>query len=233
MKWDLDSLYSENEIIDAMERAKNALETFSFEKKPEDIVQSFQDIKLSMRDIESYILCRTSEDVTDKKAELLHTQFLAIDAKLETIDAKLSEHFALLSKDTLGPLLKEPYTHIIQERIEKKRSSDESLLNDLSIDGFHGWSQMYDALITSIQIEHEGKTLSFGQAENLLSMGTQSEREALFKKIENSFAEKAPLFARVLNHIAGFRLEMNTKRGYTHFLDEPLANNRMQKDRAN
>lgn len=230
MQWNLQSLYSTKEINAAMDTIADKVRAFHTNQPATAILDAYQDIKLLMREVESFILCLTSQDVHDKEAEQMHARLLQLDAAVETLDATMNAHFATLSEEELGTLLHKPYVHIIKERIEQKRHSDESLLNDLSVDGFHGWSQMYDTVMSTIHINDGGKELSFGQAENLLGANDPEKRKIIFEKLEAAFDEKAPLFARILNHIAGFRIELNKRRGYSHYLDEPLANNRMQKE---
>lgn len=113
--------------------------------------------------------------------------------------------------------------------------AEEALINALSIDGFQGWSDHYDSLVATIEIPFEEKDgsvspLSAGQAFNKMSDDPDSAvRKQLFKKWEDAWTKKAPLFADTLNHLAGFRLANYKAHHTTDFLKKPLRYNRMKK----
>ncbi|SET05642.1 oligoendopeptidase, pepF/M3 family [Salinibacillus kushneri] len=92
---------------------------------------------------------------------------------------------------------------------------------------------MYDTIVGSmtIPITIDGKTeeLSVGQANNLSTHGNPEIRKEVFDRLEEAWSEKEELFAKTLNHLAGFRLHVYEKRGWDDFLKEPLEYNRMQK----
>lgn len=111
---------------------------------------------------------------------------------------------------------------------------EESLINQLAVDGYHGWSQMYDAIVGSIkiQVEENGeiKQLSVGQAANKFSDPDRNVRRKVFEAWEKAWDEKSDLLANTLNHLSGFRLSVYEKRGWKDVLKEPLEINRMQKE---
>ena len=55
----------------------------------------------------------------------------------------------------------------------KLSEEEESLITSLSVDGYHGWGQLYDLLVgdikIKIEVDGEEKELSVGQANNLSS----------------------------------------------------------------
>ena len=48
------------------------------------------------------------------------------------------------------------------------------------MDGFEGWSQMYDAIVGSMTIPYKGEKLSVGQAANKFSDPDERARKELF-----------------------------------------------------
>lgn len=72
------------------------------------------------------------------------------------------------------------------------------------------------------------KIFSVGQANNLSSHADTEIRKESFEKLEDAWAEKEDFFAKTLNSIAGFRLEVYKKRGWENPLQEPLQINRMK-----
>ena len=106
----------------------------------------------------------------------------------------------------------------------------ENLITDLSIDGYHGWGEMYPSLVSEVKVTFKGEPLSFGQAENRLTDPDRKVREEIFFGLEKVWKQKEALFAQVLNHIAGFRLKVYAQRGWHDALQEPLFENRMSAD---
>ncbi|AMB99602.1 hypothetical protein AWM75_06230 [Aerococcus urinaehominis] len=110
----------------------------------------------------------------------------------------------------------------------------ERLVAALDKDGLAAWSQIYDtassALKISFQAEGEIRHLSVGQAQNRLSADPDPQvRETIFQAWEEAFSRQENLFADILNHLAGYRLTLQTEHGDRHALTEPLRTNRMTK----
>src|SRR5690606_28611246 len=118
-----------------------------------------------------------------------------------------------------------------QQAKEKLSPEQESLISDLSVDGYHGWGELYNTAVSKVRIpvEENGKTveLSAGQAHNKLHSPNRGTREQVFAKWEEAWAQAADYCADALNRLAGFRLQVYKKRGWDSVLKEPLAINRM------
>src|SRR5699024_6878882 len=122
-----------------------------------------------------------------------------------------------------------------RSRAKKKLSVEqENLINDLGVDGYQGWSQMYDTIVSkmTIDLEENGEvnTYSVGQAANQLNDPDRNVRKTVFNKLEKAWEEQADLFAQTLNHLAGFRLETYKHRNWNELLQEPLELNRMKQE---
>ncbi|MBZ4222849.1 oligoendopeptidase F [Bacillus wiedmannii] len=76
-------------------------------------------------------------------------------------------------------------------------------------DELHAWENMYIQLRNRIEIEHNNKQLSFGQA-NHIAMNSDSEKERLevFELLTSALHKEKEIFATVLNQIGRLR---NTK----------------------
>jgi pepF/M3 family oligoendopeptidase len=114
---------------------------------------------------------------------------------------------------------------------EKMAAEQETLANDLAVDGYHGWSNQYNLIAGRITIPwmREGRklALSVGQAFNIFADPDPAARVAMAEKWEQAWSREAELCASVLNHLSGFRLNLYRHRGWDDILKEPLANNRM------
>jgi oligoendopeptidase F len=108
----------------------------------------------------------------------------------------------------------------------------EELVADLAIDGYHGWGDFYNVIVSGAKfkaVDGEGQEilLSAGQMHNRLSDGDRVVRAAAFAEWERVWGEQGELCAETLNRIAGFRLKLYDKRNWPSVLQEPLQINRM------
>ncbi|KHL92615.1 oligoendopeptidase [Paenibacillus sp. IHB B 3415] len=117
---------------------------------------------------------------------------------------------------------------------EKMSPELESLALELAVDGYHGWSEHYETIVSRVQIpfeDEEGmKLLSAGQAFNKLDDEDPEVRSTMFRKWEEAWAGAADYCADTLNHLAGFRLKLYKGRGWEDVLKEPLGINRMTRE---
>ena len=92
----------------------------------------------------------------------------------------------------------------------KLSEEEESLITSLSVDGYHGWGQLYDQLVgdikIKIEVDGEEKVLSVGQAANLSSHSSADVRKRSFEALEDAWEEKEDFFAAALNNLAGFQI---------------------------
>ena len=117
---------------------------------------------------------------------------------------------------------------------EKLPREQEALINALAIDGYHGWGQIYDTIVSHVKIpfEENGKTteLSAGQADNKSSDRDRDVRKQVFEEWKKAWDGQGDLFADTLNHLAGFRLSVYKQRGWDHVLKEAFTYNRMKRE---
>ncbi|GAB6437034.1 hypothetical protein bcgnr5380_24050 [Bacillus cereus] len=76
-------------------------------------------------------------------------------------------------------------------------------------DELHAWENMYIQLRDRIEIEHNNKQLSFGQANNIaMNSDNEKERIEVFELLTSALHKEKEIFATVLNQIGRLR---NTK----------------------
>ncbi|GAB6256263.1 M3 family oligoendopeptidase [Peribacillus sp. N1] len=186
----------------------------------------------------AFIGCLEAQNAQDKKAGQLRIKQMKIVASLKMVLSRLDEKLIQLDDAVFNKILeKEPLDElkfVLNERREKAKEKlsvkEESLITQLAMDGFEGWSQMYDTIVGSMTVTYKGEKLSVGQAANKFSDPDEGARKELFTAWEQAWEEKSDLFARTLNHLAGFRLSVNEKRGWDDILKEPLEIGRMKKE---
>ncbi|MCA9765367.1 MAG: M3 family oligoendopeptidase [Carnobacterium sp.] len=208
------------------------------------LLTSQETISLGLTQVHTFVEAVQSADSQDKKANTLFGKIFTLSSSFETIKTILTKKMVAIPDEDWADLLLlsefRPIEFVLQEtRIQGKEllsESEETLINALSIDGFQAWSDHYDTLVATITIPFEEKdgtisTLSAGQAYNKMNADSDKKvRKQLFDKWEAAWAEKAPLFADTLNHLAGFRLADYKAHGVSDFLKRPLEYNRMEKE---
>ena len=189
---------------------------------------------LSSADVND-VAARTNLNVVTQLSTKLSNSLVVFQKKMTDIPAEAFEN--LLKQNTFKQIafpLKE-----IREQAQKLLSTEEeALLNNLSVDGFQGWGNLYNELVATIEVpfEEEGQvnTYSAGQAENKMNAEKDpKKRSEMLASWENAWSEKAELFASTLNHLSGFRLSDYDAHGITDYMKPPLEYNRMESDTLN
>ena len=117
--------------------------------------------------------------------------------------------------------------------------AEETLIAELDKDGLSAWSDLYDTTVSIMTVpftDEQGETteLSVGQAMNRMYADPDPEiRKQIFENWEVTWEKYAPIFAHNLNHLAGYRLTLQSAHGQDHHLEEPLELNRMSEDTLN
>ncbi|MGG4264322.1 M3 family oligoendopeptidase [Peribacillus simplex] len=253
LTWDLDIFFKGgssskefllflNEMNEEVEELERLVSNINPEENSEGIlIHVFDFLKntnMKSSQAGAFIGCLEAQNAQDKKAGQLRVKHMEIVASLKMVLSKLDEKLLQLDDAFFNKILeKEPLNELKfvlierRERAKEKLSvKEESLIAQLSMDGFEGWSQMYDTIVGSMTIHYKGENLSVGQAANKFSDPDGRAREELFTAWEQAWEEKSDLFARTLNHLAGFRLSVNEKRGWDDILKEPLEIGRMKKE---
>lgn len=183
----------------------------------------------------------SSADVNDSKARinlnLISNLSKDLSNSLILLQKKISD---IPDSDFEELLQKEPFktsafplAEIRRNALKLLSTQEEELLNNLSIDGFHAWGDMYSELVADLQIPFEENGIvtyySAGQAENKMTAEPDYEkRQEMLASWEATWKDKAELFASTLNHLAGFRLADYKAHGIEDFMTPPLEYNRME-----
>lgn len=256
--WDLDVFFEggshSQEFISHLNNIKNLLDQFEAKVEKWDIPQSsdaqnlselldmFQETGQNMRQAGAFVSCLQAQDTKDTKANELKGMVTALSSRFSTILTGLDEKLSKIDDPVWeGILQQEPLkdlAFVLNERrrlaSEKLSKEQEALINKLSIDGYHGWGELYDTIVGKISIpfEENGKEtlLSVGQASNKFSSRERETRKHIFREWEQAWDEQADLLAATLNHLSGFRLSVYEQRGWDHILKEALTYNRMKKE---
>ncbi|GAB3793161.1 M3 family oligoendopeptidase [Virgibacillus kimchii] len=208
----------------------------------EKITEHLEKLTKKAREAFAFISCLSAQDVNDTKASQLVAKKSEIKAKIEAIQTSLEQKLIQIDEAVWNDMLQseslQEISFILNENREKAKErlsvNEEILINDLEVDGYHGWSQMYDTIVGSMKVEikENGKMNSYsvGQAANKIVHPDRNVRKHVFDQLSKAWEDKADFFGQTLNHLAGFRLQKYRHRGWEDVLKEPLAINRMKKD---
>ncbi len=253
MTWDLEKIFpggsSSQELQSFLSNLESELSDLGDEAatltsdgdKIEDFVVKCQDTRDKLREGATFVRCLVSQDQQDKQAKALEGRVNQLQAEMEAIMIDLEsvlqefptqEWGQIVDREQLKPV-SFFLTELRNQGRDKLAPHEEKLATDLSVDGYHGWGELYHTIVGDITINRDGKKLSVGQAQNLLSSSEQSVRYEVGELIEQAFQEKEHLIANALNHLAGFRLNLYKHRGWDDYLKEPLQINRISKQTLN
>lgn len=237
--WNLESIYEGGSHSEAFQKSRTALDkklkTLEHLIKNEDLDEAialFQTVGKTLREMGTFIHCLQAQDVHDTQANVLLGELQILDTHHSNLFAFFDALLLKLSDKDFDSLLKRHPTLVFVLKERRSRAKDklppekESIINRLSMDGYHGWSEAWDTLIGEMTFLFQDKPLYFGQIENKLSDPDSTVREEAFNTIEEEFSKRKNTFAQLLNHIGGFRLQVYSMRGWSDYLKEPLETNR-------
>lgn len=206
------------------------------------VIQEFEKVAKQIRQAGAFVSCLQAQNTKDKKATELKAKVTELSANFQNVLLEFDVKLTSINEDDWSTIMEDTFLKtlrfVLDERreraAEKLSAKEEVLITSLSTDGYHGWSQMYDLLVSSIKIPFnvngEVKQLSVGQAANQFSNGDREIRKRLFVEWEKAWESKSDFFAKTLNHLSGFRLNTYNLRGWEDVLKEPLDINRMKKE---
>jgi oligoendopeptidase F len=253
--WDLDSIFAggsdSKELRHHLDELEHRISLFREKlirldpEKPDkeqwtECLGDLDHLDSSFSEAWSFVSCLVAENTGDEKARLLRNRLTQTEAVIRSLHTLLESKLALIPEESWKRLLNEPEIRPVAFSLEEMREnarekmSDEleTLAGNLSVDGYHAWGQLYTNVISRILIplEADGKRvfLSAGQAFNKMSHPDSGIRRKVFREWEKAWEREADLCAAILNHLAGFRLQLYRHRGWDDVLREPLKQNRMK-----
>ncbi|PGS49678.1 M3 family oligoendopeptidase [Bacillus sp. AFS041924] len=255
LTWDLDVFFkggSESpefalyikEITSLVEKLEKQVSLFAAPKNSDEteslneIISNIQLIGKKLSQASGFVSCLQAQNMADQKANLLRGTLTQAFANYSTTLTKFHSQLTKIEDSVWENILESDEFKEISFVLNERRQNasellsveQEALITALSVDGYHGWGQMYDTVVGKMQIEHDDKVLSVGQASNLFSSKERNVRKEIFENWEETWGNESDYFAKILNHLAGFRLSVYGQRGWNNVLKEPLSINRMSQE---
>ncbi|WP_214484776.1 M3 family oligoendopeptidase [Bacillus sp. SM2101] len=210
-----------------------------------NLVENIGNIHLYLSQANSFITCLLAENPKNQDAAILRGKVAQKESRFEKELSNVKKILINTKEDVWDSILEieelQEYRFILnewRENADKNLSEEElNLISDLMVDGYHAWGHFYNDLVSSIklniQIDGKEENLSVGQAINLRSHHIEEVRKEAHYVLESTWKEKEELFSKIINHIAGFRIEVNNKRGIKSVIEDPLKKNRMKEETLN
>lgn len=256
LTWDLDSIFdggsgsSElSQLLDSLARAPDLLrqqiELLTLQDTPEALdqwhttLETRDRIEDQLSQARAFVGCLVSQDVNDAEAKLLSGRVHQLIAAFEAAELLLKDRLRRLPEAVwqrlLGDERFQPIAFQLQEVREEAGellpTEQETLIVDLSVDGYRAWERLYQTLVGRITVpwEVDGRieSLSVGQAYNKFSHPDPAVRARHFANWTEAWAGEAELCAEALNHLGGFRLATYRHRGWDSVLARALKENRV------
>lgn len=248
--WDLDSIFpggsSSRELEGHLRQVTADIEdlnaiipTGEDKEQWQQFMDKNQEIAARLRQAGAFIGCLNAQNTKDDKAKLLAGHIRQIYAALNSVLTSVDEKILAMDDGVWVELLETPEFKPIAFALEEMRqrakdklpAAQEKLVNDLAVDGYHGWSELYNIITGRMEVgwDKDGKTeyLSVGQFSNLFSDPDPRVRVQAGEIWEQAWEQEEELCAAALNHLAGFRLNLYKHRGWDSVHKEPLEVNRM------
>jgi oligoendopeptidase F len=209
------------------------------------LIENIGNIGLYLSQANSFITCLLAENPKDHEAAVLRGEVARKESRFEKELSKVKKILISIKEEVWEGILAtkelQEYRFILNEW---RKSGDnilseeeQNLISDLMVDGYHAWGEFYKDLVSSINVKiminGKEENLSVGQAINLRSHHNEEVRKEAHYILESKWKEKEELFAKIINHITGFRLQVNNKRGVKSAIEDPLKKNRMKEQTLN
>ena len=211
-----------------------------------NLLQDYEKISNALGEMGTFANGLVSADVRDQKALQILNAVANLRKDFSSQNIILNKKISALTEEQFNKLLEDDFFKPMQfplEEIRKKEqdllsTEEETIINNLSLDGLNGWGNMYNQLVASIQVPvtEDGETTyySAGQFENKMNSEEDPKKREDFLKIwEDTWEKKADLFSTTLNHLSGFRLSNYELHDYDDYMKVPLDYNRMDEETLN
>lgn len=158
-----------------------------------EVVQQMESTMKKLREAFAFVSCLSAQNVKDEKAKLLVGKRSELKAEMSAIQTQFEQKLVSIQEVEWQELLNrsdmKELAFVLNENREQAKDllsvEQEVLINDLAVDGYHAWSQMYDTIVgnMSVEIEEDGevKSYSVGQASNKISDPDRAVRKHVFE----------------------------------------------------
>ena len=239
-EWTLEDLYPSFESqefkqdVEAYKALKGKFESLTLEDSIEGITQVVKLLEESTvltGRLYNYIHLTLATDTTHETATQVEVQLAGVSADLQATYAKVSKFLGTIQTDiTTDPFLaeyryyfeeaKKDATHLLSDELEE-------VLAKMSISGGKAWSQLFDFMWSSAQVEYKGEVVTLSEIRGKAYDSDAEVRKSAYEaELKMYDAIKEPI-AFSLNHIKKEVLTTSSLRGFESPLAHTLEASRM------
>lgn len=241
----LEQLVGEIDAFAKNVKASATPQTVAEAKEWCNLFDQMQSISKKMRQAGAFLSCLNAQNVKDQKAKLLSGEIKQISAAFSSALTQIDDQILNMSDELWNEVVQFEENQAVAFPLNERRAKAkekmapqlEALANELAVDGYHAWGDFYNTVVgkMTIPFEQDGETkqLSVGQAQNMMNSGDRNVRETVFHNYEEAWKNVAEYNSTILNHMAGFRVNLYKNRGWDSILKEPLEYNRMSEETLN
>ena len=208
------------------------------------ILEKLEVIEKGLFQCGTFVQMSHDANTKDEYANVVMGQIMDLKSRLDNLLTIFTKKLVAMEEELWQELLQDPSLSEVAFALNEIRDQgkrllseeEEKIINDLNKDGLAGWGQIYDTVVSTMNIpftDQEGNTVEYsvGQAMNRMYSDTEPKvREQLFVNWEEAWKKNAPIFADIINHLSGYRITLQKAHSRKHYLDEPLEYNRMTKE---
>ncbi|MHA6260494.1 M3 family oligoendopeptidase [Sporosarcina sp. CAU 1771] len=258
--WDLESIFkggtNSKEVQTKLETVKEEIVLYAEQLKAwdsnpahdastlQEILKRQEVIGKSLGQVGTFINMWRDAFMDDDHASVVMGQVMELRSEIQQQSTIFTKKLVAISDHNWDKLLQDDDLSEINFSLNEIREEGERLLSEdeekliakLNKDGIAAWSNIYNTVGSIMTVPFtgkEGKTtnLSIGQAMNKMYADPDEEvRAELFENWEKTWSTNGPIFADILNHLAGYRLTLQDAHGRKGHLEEPLEYNRMTEE---
>lgn len=180
----------------------------------------------SCEDIIFPILELKEQYIVTKDVEILSKLIQAIEKAEYYLYCRSAEESVSSDNTILTVKVKELKSEVQQVIQQSEVAISDNINTRFIKDELNAWENMYIQLRNKIEIEHNNKQLSFGQA-NHIAMNSDNEKERLevFELLTSALHKEKEIFATVLNQIGRLRNTKSNEIGDREILTQSLQAN--------
>jgi oligoendopeptidase F len=209
--------------------------------KWESFLQSAQTVDARATDLRAVVECHAAADAENKLYQQLEAELTALTPWRDRLTAAIDFGLKAVSADELTTTLGHStlltglrdFLSIRKQMAALRLPREQDLLvNELAVDGIHGWSRLYDRLSGALRVAvvERGKTVEKSPGQVLFDAPQRSVRENNFYAADAAWSTLQDTCADALNHISGTRLTVYRRAGIRDHLEVPLRYNRMTRE---
>jgi len=242
LKAELEQIQQNMTTLEALLQSNNLLSL----EQVKEATAIYSELLFSLRETSAFAGCLTAQNTGDKQAAVIYGKTQTLVASAQSLMSLFEAKLSYIDDATWSNYLQDEQLKLvaynlneIRDVAKQKMSPElEALVSELAVDGYHGWGDFYNGMVSKTKFEWKNESgeiehLSAGQMFNKLSEPNRETRAKAFEVWEQTWGTQADYAADIMNHITGFRLKLYEKRKWDSVLAEPLRMNRMKAETLN